>query len=481
MPVRNGTWPSAVSALGIVLLGAAVAAAQYPQPTRLPDTGPASPVNPDGGASSYGVPADAPAVASPASYLSGEDLASRVAELEASLKKMQTAEAAAKKKADEKPLVKLGGRLQFDAAAFSQDAQNKIDLGNYENGVEIRRARLEIEGAAFEVFDYRWQFSFLPDGTIKAEDAYLSVNELPWLGHVRAGRFKEPFSLEELTSSNYITFMERGNPNVFALSRHLGVMAFDWSEDENATWAIGAFTTYSGMKIQDDDLATSGTGRLTWLPWYDEATEGRGLLHTGIAYSYRDAWEHEYLGDIRPAEAHLGAVYDAGLTNVDYVHLLGTELAWVYGPLSIQSEYIASFVRGNEISDEPTDRYNTNSFYVFASYFLTGESRPYKRDYGVFDRVKPFENFFHVRDADGFVRTGKGAWEVAYRWSWIDLSDGPIQDGMWSNHTIGLNWYLTAYFRIMFNYVHSTVNPDFNPGHPDSSVDVFEMRTQITF
>jgi phosphate-selective porin OprO and OprP len=79
------------------------------------------------------------------------------------------------------------------------------------------------------------------------------------------------------------------------------------------------------------------------------------------------------------------------------------------------------------------------------------------------------------------MQTGKGAWEVGYRWSWLDLNDGLVEKGEWSNHTVGLNWYLSPNMRLMWNYVHSTVDPSFNPGHPDSSVDVFEMRTQIDF
>jgi phosphate-selective porin OprO/OprP len=481
MHARNGGGLSAVSALGIVFLGVAVAAAQYGPPTRLPETGYASPAGPGDRASSYDSPADAPPVASQASYLSGDDLAARVTELEASLKKMKAAETAAKKKASEKPTVVIGGRLLVDAAAFSQDAQNKIDLGNYENGVVIRRAWLDARGTAFDVFDYKWQWAMESDGHVKARDNYISVNELPLLGHVRVGYFKEPFGLERLTSSNYLTFMERSVGEFFTPDRHLGVMAFDWADDQNATWAFGGFTTSPDMKVQDDHLSTSMTMRGTWLPWYDEATEGRGLLHTGVAYSYRDAWEHEYFGEIRTAESYLGAKYDATVTNVDYVNLLGAELAWVYGPLSLQSEYMVSLARGNQIDGSATDEYNPRTFYVYASYFLTGENRPYERDMGVFGRVKPFENFFHVRDADGYVQTGKGAWEVGYRWSWLDLNDGPVEKGAWSNHTIGLNWYLTAYIRLMFNYVHSTVSPDFHPGHPDSSVDVVEMRTQINF
>ena len=34
--------------------------------------------------------------------------------------------------------------------------------------------------------------------------------------------------------------------------------------------------------------------RATWLPWYDEATEGRGLIHTGVAYSHRDAFDNQF-------------------------------------------------------------------------------------------------------------------------------------------------------------------------------------------
>ena len=187
MPVPNGVWPNAVSALGIVFLSAAVAAAQHAPPTRLPDMG-------------YVSPAGALPAVSHASYVPGDDLAARVADLEASLKKMKAAEAAAKQKAAEKPTVVVGGRLHFDAAAFSQDAQNKTDLGNDENGVVIRRAWLELRGTAFEVFDYSGQWSMEPDGKVKARDDYVSIDELPVLGHVRIGYFKEPFGLERLMS-----------------------------------------------------------------------------------------------------------------------------------------------------------------------------------------------------------------------------------------------------------------------------------------
>lgn len=485
MIARNRGWLSIVPALAFLFTTVDIARAQYDQPYYQP-----VPL-PDANYTSTGVPGDslsvqtAPEQVAPydgyANNASADDLTVRVADLEKSLKKMQAAEAAAKKKAAEKPTVVIGGRIHLDAAGFNQDDQNKVDLGNYENGVIIRRAWLDAKGTAFEVLDYKWQFSFETDGKIKARDVYVGINELPILGHIRAGNFKEPFGLEQLESNNDTTFMERFSGDFFTPERHLGVMAFDCAENENATWAIGAFATSLDPKVQGDHLSTSMTMRGTWLPWYDEATEGRGLLHAGVAYSYRDAWENEYFGEIRPAECYLGNKYDAAVTNVDNINLVGTELAWVYGPLSVQSEYMMSFVNGSGIDGEATDEYNPKTFYVYTSYFLTGEHRPYRRQEGWFGRVKPFENFFRVRDANGTMQTGKGAWEVGYRWSWLDLNDGPIDKGEWSNHTIGLNWYLSPYMRLMWNYVHSTVDPSFNPGHPDSSVDVLEMRTQFDF
>ncbi len=394
------------------------------------------------------------------------------AEVDAKLKAIADREAAAKKEAASRPSVRAGGRIHLDFANFDEDP----GFPDYENGTEFRRARIGLAGEAFEVIDYKIEMDFAEQTAFK--DVYLTINELPVLQHVRIGHFKEPFSLEELTSSNYITFMERSSPNVFAPVRNTGIMAFGHpGNNENMTFALGGF--YG--EIDDTPpifLNDSGSGaltmRFTYLPWYEEATGCRRLLHTGISYSFRKFSEETVRYRQRP-EAHLaGRPVDTGTIVADSTNLLGGELALVYGPFSAQTEYIASYTQ------EPDQTFQ--GAYVYVSYFLTGESRAYSRSSGAFSRVKPFENFFQVLDCDGATQiTGKGAWEIAYRYSYLDLQD-TVLGGRMSNHTIGLNWYLNPYTRIMWNYVRSDVENSLAvAGIPDAGLNVFQMRAQIDF
>lgn len=164
-----------------------------------------------------------------------------------------------------------------------------------------------------------------------------------------------------------------------------------------------------------------------------------------------------------------------GVADVNDIGLLGLESAMVYGPLSFQAEYFHSAV---DRSSSPEA--NFNGAYGFVSYFLTGEHRPYNRQTGVWDRVKPNENFFRVRTGEGDVCTGMGAWEVVYRYSLLDLNDGLVQGGFVRDHTLGLNWYLNPYTRLMWNYVNSHVDRTVN-NVDEGTMDIFEMRFAIDF
>ena len=143
--------------------------------------------------------------------------------------------------------------------------------------------------------------------------------------------------------------------------------------------------------------------------------------------------------------------------------LVGIEAAWVHGPFSLQGEYVHNFVQGR------SRRFGDPDFWVAsiqASYFLTGEHRPYKTSAGVFDRVRPLDPV----GKDG----GIGAWELAARYSYLNLNDDNIRGGRLRDFTFGLNWYLNASVRTMWNYIYADQS---NGG----DVSAFMWRFQIAF
>ena len=136
--------------------------------------------------------------------------------------------------------LKLGGRLMADFGWIDGSAIEG-DLGtDLEDGAEFRRARLYAAGDIYKELAFKLQFDFA-GGHAAAKDIYLKFKKVPVAGNVTVGHFKEPFSLEELTSSKYITFMERALPNAFAPGRNMGIMANDTLCDKRATWAVGLF------------------------------------------------------------------------------------------------------------------------------------------------------------------------------------------------------------------------------------------------
>ena len=427
------------------------------------------------------------------------NLAARVAELENALKKMDAKAKAAKAKAAKKPSVTVGGRIHWDTATFSQDAESLSQAGDMINGNEFRRVRLFAKGNISEVIDYIVQLDFAPlsaaASAVGFRDVYMTIKELPYAGNIRFGQFFECYGLENQTSSNYITFMERSviGPAGGIGGRKPGIMLFNCNDAETVTWWIGGFaweapgqqfSDFPGSNASfDDNGGYALDARATYLPWYDEATEGRGLLHMGIGCTHRSVATvtsgTRYQVRQRP-DSHLAnyVVATGNIADAERINALNPELAFVYGPFSIQSEYEWAFVETTASGTAPFD-----GGYIYVSYFLTGENRGYNRRKAVFGRVKPYENFFRVRDEDGYIHTGKGAWELAYRVDYLNLNQLVDGAGRVVDQTLGINWYLSPYARLMLNYVHSETTDRVVQGAlPGRAVaDIIETRVQVDF
>jgi phosphate-selective porin OprO/OprP len=213
-------------------------------------------------------------------------------------------------------------------------------------GVEFRRARLYVSGELYDRIIFKSPFDFA-GGDVSLNDAYIGMKGLGFLGTVKVGHFKEPFSLEELTSSKYITFMERSLPAVFDSSRNFGIGFQNHYLDKRMTAAAGIFApTDSGGEFFSKDADFDLTGRITGLPFYDKG-EGN-LLH--LVFSIIQKVQDDITNSFsqRP-EAHLAEKY---LFTGDYVSdgatVINPEIEMVLGPVHASFEWKQTFADRND-------------------------------------------------------------------------------------------------------------------------------------
>jgi len=360
---------------------------------------------------------------------------------------------------DRKFTAHVGGRIHLDSAWIKEDGDVKSRIGaEADDRAQFRRARIQVDGTLYENFFYKTQIDFA-GGDADFRDVYMGMKNIPYVGTFKVGQMFEPISLENLTSTNYMTFLELGLPNVFAPGRNVGIDIKSNAFDQKITWEAGFFRDADsfGDVISDE---YNLTGRITGLPLYKD--DGEKLVHVGANYSWRNIDDTTSYSQ-RP-EANLAATFvNTGSFAAEEAHHFGYELAAVHGSLSLQGEFMHASVDRSGVGDDPF----FYGVYAYASYFLTGERRPYSKSSGLFSRVRPRNNF-------SIKERGWGAWELAGRYSYLDLEDGGIDGGMMSDITVGLNWYLNPNIRIMANYIHSHLNDA-------GDADIFATRFQIDF
>lgn len=376
---------------------------------------------------------------------------------------------------DGKAKFEIGGRIQADFATIHvDDALDTAVPGGDGEGVEFRRARFYIAGEAYERILWRAQIDFAT-GAVLLNDAYIGMKGLGFLGTTKVGHQKEPYSIEEMSSSKYITFMERALPSVFDSARSLGVSFSNTLRDERITWSAGIFSpTDLNGKTFSSTADLNVTARITGLPWYQD--EGRRLIHVGVSGGYQSRDETRFRFRQRP-EVHLAQHYfDTGLTGgsprlmSDGNGLLGLELAAVCGPFHASLEWKQAWI-------DETVRGTSTTFggYVSAGLFLTGEHRPYETSNGTWVGVEPRSPFDPARDQ-------WGALEIAARYSVLDVDAKNLDGGRGQNVGVALNWYLFDNLRVSANYIYADVK---NTGSPmtgaSGEIHAFQTRAQLEF
>jgi len=346
------------------------------------------------------------------------------------------------------------GNIAYDWNRFS-------DSSGIEDADAVRRkefgATLKKKGVYDAMVYYDFQADTWLDVFVRFESKAFFGKDV---GRFRFGFMKTPVGLDANTSSRAGSFLETALPvQAFYEGRRTGA---EWVlERPQYLLQVGA---YGGKDLQGDNPGTTQAVRAAWTPF----KAAGDVLHLGVAYSeenprgYRDGRDvhHE-------ASARLRARPEAGLTDIrlvdsgalvtaDKIKRTGLEVIWIKGPFSVQAEALQTTVTRDGQPD-----YTGDGQYAMASYFLTGESRPYNA--GAVANVKPAHAY--------------GAVELLARYSRIDLDDGSVLGGRQHDLTIGANWYLTSHFKFQANYVKA----DASRRGVHTTPEMFEIRAQMHF
>ncbi len=352
--------------------------------------------------------------------------------------------------------LKVGGRIQTDAAWISEDSVLQGSLGDLGSHAEFRSIRLYVSGTVHPQIEFKAQWAFEAE---EWKNLYLDIR-IPHLGTVRAGKQKETFGMELLTGLKQLTFIERALPNGMYPARNYGVRLSNADFKERMTWAFGSFRE-TGRLSEGRSSKRNFSARVTGLPWYGDS--GQQLLHLGFGYSLRYPAEDRVRVAQRP-ESHLAPLLvDTGIFAAEKVTLINSEVAWVQRRLSLQAEYKKGFYKSGVTTNDP----RFSGAYVQLNVFLTGETRRYNPISATFEQIAPVHRF---KDSNW----GHGAWELAFRYSTIDLNDRGIQGGEMKDVTLGLNWYMHSSTRVTFNYIHSVLKAG-------GSAKILMTRLQIAF
>jgi len=373
--------------------------------------------------------------------------------------------------ADGKFKMKVRGRVQADYNGIDQDFDitGRPDV----NAAELRRARLGVEGVIFYTVNYKFEVDFANDETV-VKDAYLEYTGLADGLGFRFGNFKTFNSIDQMTSSRFITFMERtAFVEAWDLEYQIGAAAR--YAKEHFTIAAGIFgpqTEWEEDWLQD---VKTGAARLTVAPINREVNGVHQVVHLGASWRQREGAENlrsptsdqgGSAGTLDPAndqffryrargaDLHLADRFVSTPTIFDKDTFWGVEGAVIWGPWHAVGEYtqLEGEVSQLFIGSDPT----YNGWYVETGWFVTGETRSYSE--GEFGRIK-------VKNpvVGGGKGSGWGAWQIAGRYDVIDLTDKATTIpncslcGEQATWLIGINWWLNDYTRFQFNYNESDI------------------------
>jgi phosphate-selective porin OprO/OprP len=379
--------------------------------------------------------------------------------------------------------ISFEGLLQADGYWYHDDLQalagasNASTIGDgSDTDFGMRRAELVFKGKGPGMWNWVVGYDAFNNKWLDTNIQY----KFNGFTYVQFGQFKQPNSLEELSSTKNNDFISKAmTTNLQGISRRMGLAAGTGADNWTLTGSV--FT----RSLTRNDAEGNGYGfRGTWAPIFDT----NSYLHLGLSYVNYEARDPGTAPGVTPHIDGDGRIQirvrpDADLTGVrligtslltdgDRVKTAGFEGLWIHGPFKLQTEYMKS-----ELGRSAHDNFGYDSWYVSGVCNNTGVNFGYKG--GV--PTTPLPN-----------NPGSGMWQVGLRYDHADLNDGSlltpttvdgILAGKESNWTLGVNYYWRSNFKFALNYVKVS-SEKYNPAasvhaYVDDDPSIVEFRAQV--
>jgi len=352
----------------------------------------------------------------------------------------------------------LAGVVLDNQQWLDQDSGSQQQVGDLKllEGGEIRGLRVGAVGTIN--FDKPWVYTifgatnaFDKGFEIEQQDSFAFFDyrlDIPLFDKINlsVGKQKEPISMERIMSMAQIPMQERTSvSDALMPSRNVGLVLSGTALDERMTWAGGLFNDWLDSGSSFSDSASQVIGRVTWLPFITE--DESNLLHLGIGMRYTNAEEglrYRTEPEFNKAPDYVDTSVDGTPFAANSAMLYNLEASWRKGPYWLAAEYVSNDVDAPALGDPDFDGYH-----VTASWIVTGEMRQYRKKNGIFGPVPV---------AKSVNQGGWGAWEVALRYSDLDLTDGLIDGGEMDILSLGFHWWLTPTFNFSMNYRYITLD-----------------------
>jgi len=371
----------------------------------------------------------------------------------------------------------LRGRVHFDTGSYFQDDDNLPATApgrDLSEGSNFRRAQLGVEGKFMRDWEYKLEFNFGGSGTESGgviKDAILSYTGFKPL-KIEIGAMQPPMTMDDTTSSNETTFIECGTAANLATS-------FAAGEGRSSVGVRGNTNNFYASLYYTMGLVGEGgideQSALVGRTAYRFAPNPDANIHIGASASSVIEFNQAVGGPVFTLQDRPELRVDG--TRLISTGSLGSENALVYGPelagnwknFYAQGEYYRFQIdRPGAVSEADFD-----SWYVQASYIVTGEAKPYDMKNAVYSSPKPNGPF-------GFGSIG--AVELAARYSAADLNHnasraacaGAVAGGIATLNpgaatdcvrggeqdivTLGVNWYPNRNVRFMLNYLLADID-----------------------